>query len=99
MVREVSRVIHKTVLNITDEQDLVLPKNSVILSVGNQHENLCLWYGFDTNETEKVVRHICIFGTGNPIPDGDLGWFVGTVQMMEGRLVWHVFERGDAVAL
>jgi hypothetical protein len=89
------RTIHKIVLNVVDDQWITIPKGSVILSVGEQREAICLWFGCETNEPELETRHISIFGTGNPIPDGPLGTFLGTVIAFGGALVWHVFDRDD----
>jgi hypothetical protein len=85
------RTIHKAVLNVTDEQIIVLPKNSLPISVGEQRGALCLWYGCNTDEEESAQYIVRIFGTGNPIPYGDLGRFLGTVPMADGALIWHVF--------
>jgi hypothetical protein len=83
-------MIYKAVLSLSDKQELMLPKNSDILAVQYQNENLCLWYKFDDcYKNMSVIRKIYIFGTGNLIPDKILK-HIGTVQ--DGQFVWHVFE-------
>lgn len=90
--------IFKYSLNVTDEQKLVLPQNSTILSVAEiDSTTLALWALVNPDlagkgkgyEEEKLVR---IFGTGNPIDETSLEGmlFVGTVVTRIG-LVWHVF--------
>jgi hypothetical protein len=87
--------IHKYVLKNEDLQKVIMPKNSSILSVQNQFEEICLWASVDTEE-EKEERTILIVGTGNPIivlkSKKETAYFIGTVQLRQGNLVFHVFE-------
>jgi hypothetical protein len=39
----------------------------------------------------KKNRRIEIIGTGNPVPIGDLK-YISTFQIMDGSLIFHVFE-------
>lgn len=90
--------IYKYPLAIADSQRIVMPHNSVPLSVGMQRETLCLWASVDTDrqETEHEVR---ILGTGHEASSilglrswCDVHWkFLGTVQQNGGALIWHVF--------
>ena len=83
------RRIYKYRLEITDYQRIELPVGARLLHVGEQSGELYLWaMVWTTNNTEPC--QVRIFGTGNPVYSGDLGEFVGTVQMSSG-LVWHVF--------
>ena len=74
--------------------EVTMPKESRILSVQNQNEEVCIWYLVDTeNENEK--RYFEIFGTGHNIPVG-MGIdreYIGTFQLRNGSLVFHLFER------
>ena len=83
--------IFKWTLKITDYQEIEMPKGAVMLSVQIQNENPQLWALVDEKKsTEKRLFITC--GTGNPIPE-DIGDYVGTYQVENGRLVFHVFEQ------
>lgn len=84
--------IYKYPLEITDTQFVELPLGAEILTVQMQGNQLCLWAMVNTlPEAIKKNRRIEIIGTGNPIPIGDLK-YISTFQMMDGRLIYHVFE-------
>jgi hypothetical protein len=83
--------IWKWTLVTTDRQALQMPKGAQILSVQVQGENAQLWALCDEN-APRETRQFAIHGTGNPMPDGDPGSYVGTYQLYEGKLVFHVFE-------
>lgn len=85
------KTIYKYGLQITDLQELEMPKHAKLLSVQFQGDTLCLWALVD-NELPSSKKVIEIFCTGNPIVDTPRE-FIGTVQQMYGLLVWHVFER------
>jgi hypothetical protein len=82
--------IYKYELEITDAQRVRLPKGSTILSVQDQGGTLCLWALCDITQ-EDSTRYVYIVGTGNSAGVSEHSTYVGTVQMMGGRLVWHVF--------
>lgn len=85
--------IYKYELQVTGNQNIMLPIGSKILTVQNQNEKACLWALVDpNNETEG--RHIEIFGTGHPVLS-DMGTdrvYISTFQMHGGQLVFHAFE-------
>jgi len=85
------KTIYKYPLQVTDDQDLFLPKGAVILSVIVQQNVLVLYAGVDNSEKIEERRKIKIFGTGNPVyyEQGKLR-FIASVQ--QGVFVWHVFE-------
>lgn len=83
--------IYKYRLQITDRQILVTPPGE-ILSAQMQGGSLCVWVLVNVSSTQKHEHTIEIFGTGNPIPEGNRK-FIATVQTMGGSLVWHIFER------
>ena len=90
------RQVFKWTLAITDLQALSLPKGAQILSVQVQNELPQLWALVDP-AAEKEKRTIAIYGTGHPVPDNP-GDYIGTVQMLNGRLVWHIFAALDEPA-
>lgn len=86
--------IWKYPLQITDKQIIAMPKGAEILSVGLQHGFVTLWVKADidgSNSLEPVT--IGIFGTGKSLPEEvNVAQFIGTVQVLDGQLVWHVFR-------
>lgn len=92
------KTIYKYPLEIKDTQFIKLPAGAQILTAQTQktgyREQLCLWALVDTDNKTKT-REIVIIGTGNPIKLADESWllnYISTVQQLDGRLVWHVFE-------
>lgn len=83
--------VFKYPLRITDTQSLELPVGAEILSVQVQFSTVQLWALVDTSQP-KEKREIEIYGTGHPMHDAERK-FIGTVQLEEGRFVFHVFER------
>jgi hypothetical protein len=85
------KTIYKYPLEITDEQTVMMPCGSEILSAQMQHGQLHIWALVDKEATSTVGRQVRIFGTGNPVTL-DHNWkFVDSVQ--ERIFVWHVFCR------
>jgi hypothetical protein len=73
----------------TDEQVVSMPEGAIILHVGEQQGQLCLW-ALIVPDAPKVDRHIIIRGTGRDLPH-DVGPYIGSVLMHGGSLVLHVF--------
>ncbi len=86
----VAQTIHKTVLDLTERQQIMVPILAEMLSVQRQGDSLCLWYRCDPN-AQKEARSIAIVGTGQPAPLLHEAEHIGTVQ--DGAFVWHVFIR------
>lgn len=78
-------------LKITDDQTVVMPEGSQILTVQTQHDTVTIW-ALCPETLKKQPRRIEIFGTGHPIPNGNRT-YLGTAITQGGSLVWHVFER------
>ena len=84
--------IWKWTLTVTDMQSLPIPEGAKLLAVQMQGDVPQLWALVD--EKARIVhRKFATYGTGNPMPDGDPGQYVGTYQICGGALVFHVFER------
>ncbi len=82
--------IFKYVLAIEDLQTVGMHEGAEILSVQNQDGDVCIWALCNPN-APKEARTFHIFGTGNLVCDNP-GRFIGTVQILNGALAWHVFE-------
>ena len=83
--------IWKFPLDIMDEQKVFMPEDSLILSVQVQNGVPCIWAMVDTGKP-KIDRTFVIVGTGQ-LCDMDSLEFIGTFQMFEGNLVFHLFEK------
>lgn len=70
-----------------------MPASSEVLCVQTQYGKPCLWVKVNTT-APKVVRQFAIVGTGHQMPMPH-GRYVGTFQLDEGSLVFHVFEIDD----
>lgn len=85
--------VYKYPLDIQDEVVVMMPKGARVLSVQVQNGRPCLWAAVDPNELTLGERWFRIAGTGHPIQDDVVDGFIGTIQMCEGSIVYHVFER------
>lgn len=85
--------ILKYPLAIKDKQEIWMPEGSKILSVQEQYKELFVWVLADM---DKPVRGhtFAIHGTGHPLPEihDYYKYYVATVLMNGGALVWHVFN-------
>jgi hypothetical protein len=85
------RQIWKFPILVTEHQKIDMPSDAVILCVQSQAGQPCMWAQVDTDEElgyEK--RRIQVFPTGHDLPS-DLGMYIGTFQMLDGALVFHVY--------
>ncbi len=84
------RKIFKYPLEISDKQEVILPKGAEILHANVQNESLFIWALIDPGaETIEEIRDIFIYGTGHPVSP-IAKRYISTVFM--GSLVFHVFE-------
>lgn len=67
-----------------------MPKEAKILSVGVQHGTVCIWAEVD-NTAKTEMREFTVIGTGYVVPE-DVK-FLGTVQLHDGHIVLHVYEK------
>lgn len=96
-----NKVVWKYTLAIADTQELELPYGSQYLSCACQREDIVLWFLVNPVAQLKEKWQVFIFGTGHEITeerfDTDYAHvtdvFAGTVLMMDGALVWHIWLR------
>ena len=76
-----------------DHFTLKLPRDAKILTVQTQRGAPQLWAMVDS-ETKKETRHFRLSGTGHPLGEDYLKIinYIGTFQMENGALVFHLFE-------
>lgn len=90
-----SRTIWKYELDPrSDVISLDVPNGAELLHVDSQHETICVWFELDPNDATEM-RHFEIFGTGHLIRE-DMGinrCHIGTIQLKNGNLIFHVYER------
>ena len=84
--------VYKYELEITDEQTIRLPFNAELLTVQMQGDKCCLWALVDPRN-ELNERTICIYGTGQPIPNEIRLKYISTFQIPHLGLVFHAFEK------
>jgi hypothetical protein len=81
---------------ILDGNPLTLPAGSKVISVKNQHDNIVLYAIVDTDIKDKMIYSIFITGTGQEIGKDLTDYtFLGTVALMCGDLMFHVFYKLD----
>lgn len=90
----VGKAIWKYELKTADSQVVPMPSGARLLTVQTQHHQPCLWVEVDTS-AGPAERLIFIHGTGHPIEHN--GCYVGTYQMFDGDLIWHVYDDGEVV--
>lgn len=83
--------IYKYRLELRDVQSMLMPEGAEVLSVQVQNGSPCMWAKVDTITEERTWRQFVIYGTGHPTFDFP-SKFIGTFQMDNGSLVFHVFE-------
>jgi len=80
--------IWKYPLKITEEQQILMPRQAKILSAGlDPHGELCVWALVDPARPVHI-RRFRIFGTGHPFED-TLWALVASVLVHP--FMWHVF--------
>ena len=90
MGSRIVQTIYKYEVGLGDT-NVQIPKGGVVLSAQEQGETICIWVQLDdSNPVEGRVFEV--FGTGHPISNGER-IFIGTIQLMGGLLIFHVFEK------
>lgn len=88
--------VWKYPLVIDDLFEIVMPYGAKILHVDTQYGTPYLWALCNTQETVSERRRFRLAGTGHPIRLGFVGeqpTYIGSFQMRDGALVFHLFER------
>ena len=89
------KTIWKYELDTVDNQLIEMPLSARILTVQTQNEKPCLWCLTYPNIPKEVwkKREIIIHGTGHDV-EAVPGEYIGTYQLLNGALVYHVFDKG-----
>ena len=93
MRNEMETEIWKYILKDQSAQLIKMPSGYEILTVQVQESITCIWVRVIPKNT-KVLVSIEIYGTGFIIPseNGRDRRYIGTYQMNDGSLIFHVFE-------
>lgn len=83
--------IWKVTLRAEDIQNFAMPRGAKPLTVQVQGGEPQLWFQVDEKEPMIERRTFATYGTGNPIPN-EPGNYIGTYQVQQGLLVFHVYE-------
>ena len=86
------QVIYKYQLQVADTQKLKLPVGFKILSLQVQDGVPCIWVLLDARSDEYYDCIITTLGAGKNYTY-DMGSHIGTYQLHNGALVFHVFNR------
>jgi hypothetical protein len=90
--------IYKYALRQEELQMIQMPAGARVLTVQVQNNVPCLWAIVDPEEKKMVQRGFAIYGTGYPMRIVEVVQYVGTFQLCDGSLVFHVFTDGKEYA-
>jgi len=96
--------VYKYPFVVDDYVNINMPKFSRVLSVqvqgvGGINDSPCIWAIVDTDSPLEVKRFRLV-GTGHPIKEKEENLeFIGTFQLLGGRLVFHLFEIEEDLGL
>ena len=87
------KTVYKYPIAIEDFITLELPKRAVVLCVQMQQGQPNIWALVDPEQPTET-RTFLMVGTGHPIMEESYFRmvYVGTFQLHEGELVFHLFE-------
>ncbi len=85
------KTIWKFELDTADYQTLSIPLPAKILSVSNQGNQIVLYAEVDTESTMLRDVAVWIHGTGHEKKALTTAKFIGTVKLMDGILMFHVY--------
>lgn len=86
------KTIYKYELELKDEQEILLPTGAEILSAAEQKGKIVIYALVDNEIKTEEIFEFVIRGTGHPVFfHTDNYKFIGTVKLMDGALMFHVF--------
>lgn len=97
-----TRKVFRYRVELVDEQTITMPQGAQILSVARReggrvvlgvgsHGPVEMWALVDP-DARPEQRRFRVAGTGHPLPSDANLVFLGTVQVAQGQLVFHIFE-------
>jgi hypothetical protein len=85
------RTVYKYPIPMEDTFGVFLPIGAEILAIQVQREMPVFWAEVDPG-SEPERRRFRVVGTGYPLPDAEVRKYLGTFQLDDGDLVFHLFE-------
>lgn len=89
--------IYKHELTTNEINHIIMRVDAQILTVQTQQEKPCIWVRCNLSN-DRGQRKIYVFPTGDLSSIDDAYEktlvYIGTFQLMDGRLVYHVFDGG-----
>jgi hypothetical protein len=89
------RTIYKYPIDTLDQFTVRMPKGAQVVHVDMQMGSAQMWAMVDTEQSD-VPRKFALRGTGHDCEDMPVSAHVGSFQMHGGRLVFHLFDLGEA---
>lgn len=86
--------IWKFACRVETEFTVSMPSGAQILCVQVQNGIPCVWAICDVSAL-LTTRAFALFGTGHPFITDERFVYVGTFQLHDGGLVFHLFDRGE----
>ena len=87
------RIIYKYPIIIHDHISIEMPQGAKVLTVQMQRGIPCIWATVDP-DNEPATKYFRLAGTGHPITErtSQLLKYIGSFQMEEETLIFHLFE-------
>lgn len=85
------KTIWKYPVPAIDAFSITMPAGAQFLAVQAQHENAQSWWLVDDDALLKR-RYFRVHGTGHEVYSPGALTFLGTFQLNDGELVFHLFE-------
>lgn len=83
--------IMKTIYKYIVRSEVEIPKGAILLKIGVQDGNPCLWAEVDTDNSIEV-RHFRAIGTGWDIAYFDKQTLAYLDTVFIAQFVWHIYE-------
>jgi hypothetical protein len=87
---QLMKKVYKYPVRIENRQNIAMPVEAEVLAVAAQRGEIQIWALVEPDKTSEC-RSFGVFGTAHVLPVAPMK-YIGTVQLENGDLVFHVFE-------
>ena len=87
--------IHKFSVPIGDELRVPMPQGATLLTVEAQGDQPCIW-ALVNPHLPTVDRKFAWRGAGHAADGLVPAMYIGSIRMLKGELILHLFDRGEA---
>lgn len=92
-----NNIVYKYPLEVTDKQQINLPKGAEILTIQTQAGAPQMWVHVNSENADQAheLRSFETYGTGHPMKYLQMDKerrYIGTYQIENGQFIFHVFE-------